>query len=234
MLEVSDLHVSYGSMKALHGVSFNVKEGSVVTLIGANGAGMTTTLNTIAGLLRQKEGKIVFNGEDISSMPPRQRVQRGLVLCPEGRQIFPRMTVEGNLELGAFIQKDQKAIEKNYELVYDMFPILKDRAKQVAGTLSGGEQQMLAIGRSLMASPKLLMLDEPSLGLAPIFVEQIFKMIVEIKNLGTTILLVEQNALSALKIADAGYVMEVGNITLSGSGEELSNNEMVKTSYLGA
>ncbi len=234
MLEVSDLHVSYGSIKALHGVSFNVKEGSVVTLIGANGAGKTTTLNTIAGLLRQKEGRIVFNGEDISSMPPRQRVQRGLVLCPEGRQIFPRMTVEGNLELGAFIQKDQKAIEKNYELVYDMFPILKDRAKQVAGTLSGGEQQMLAIGRSLMASPKLLMLDEPSLGLAPIFVEQIFKMIVEIKNLGTTILLVEQNALSALKIADAGYVMEVGNITLSGSGEELSNNEMVKTSYLGA
>ncbi len=234
MLEVSDLHVSYGSIKALHGVSFNVKEGSVVTLIGANGAGKTTTLNTIAGLLRQKEGKIVFNGEDISSMPPRQRVQRGLVLCPEGRQIFPRMTVEGNLELGAFIQKDQKVIEKNYELVYDMFPILKDRAKQVAGTLSGGEQQMLAIGRSLMASPKLLMLDEPSLGLAPIFVEQIFKMIVEIKNLGTTILLVEQNALSALKIADAGYVMEVGNITLSGSGEELSNNEMVKTSYLGA
>lgn len=233
MLKIDNLIVSYGSIKALHRISFEVKQGEIVTLIGSNGAGKSTTLNTIAGVVTQKSGTITFKEEDISHMPARQRVKAGIVLCPEGRQVFPHMTVEGNLEMGAFVEKDKQKILDQFAFSYELFPILAERKNQVAGTLSGGEQQMLSIARALMSSPKMLMLDEPSLGLAPVLVEQIFELIQKINKTGTTILLVEQNALAALQIADRGYVLETGNVVLSGKGSDLMLNNSVIESYLG-
>lgn len=232
MLKVEGLNVYYGAIHALHDVSFEVKKGEIVTLIGANGAGKTTTLNTIAGLLHPKSGSVSFMGENLASVSPHSIVSRGLALVPEGRRIFLQMTVEENLEMGAYTQK-KEAVKPLLEQVYEQFPRLKERRRQIGGTLSGGEQQMLAMGRALMSSPKLLMLDEPSMGLAPILVEQIFEIIRTLHRNGTTILLVEQNAQMALSIADRGYVLETGKITLSGTGVELANSENVKKAYLG-
>ncbi len=233
LLEVNNLHTSYGNIKALRGVSFHVEEKEILSFIGANGAGKSTLMNTLAGVLKPKEGSIVFNGEDITRLSPRDRVQRGFILCPEGRQIFPKFTVQENLLMGAYTVKDKTKIQENYEKVFELFPQIKDRQKQMAGTLSGGEQQMLAISRALMGDPHILLLDEPSLGLSPILVEQIFSLIQEINRQGTTILLVEQNAMAALEISNRAYVLETGEITLEGKGEELLNNEMVIKSYLG-
>ena len=232
ILNVNDIAVYYGSIRAIKGVSFTVNAGEVVTLIGANGAGKTTTLNTIAGLLHPKSGSVSFMGENLASVSPHSIVSRGLALVPEGRRIFLQMTVEENLEMGAYTQK-KEAVKPLLEQVYEQFPRLKERRRQIGGTLSGGEQQMLAMGRALMSSPKLLMLDEPSMGLAPILVEQIFEIIRTLHRNGTTILLVEQNAQMALSIADRGYVLETGKITLSGTGVELANSENVKKAYLG-
>ena len=232
ILNVNDIAVYYGSIRAIKGISFTVNAGEVVTLIGANGAGKTTTLNTIAGLLHPKSGSVSFMGENLASVSPHSIVSRGLALVPEGRRIFLQMTVEENLEMGAYTQK-KEAVKPLLEQVYEQFPRLKERRRQIGGTLSGGEQQMLAMGRALMSSPKLLMLDEPSMGLAPILVEQIFDIIRELHRNGTTILLVEQNAQMALSIADRGYVLETGKITLSGTGVELANSENVKKAYLG-
>ena len=231
LLNVNDIQVYYGAIHAIKGVSFQVNEGEIVTLIGANGAGKTTTLNTIAGLLHPKSGSVEFNGEDLSGTPGHKIVSKGLALVPEGRRIFLQMTVQENLDMGAYASKGD--VNANMERVFAHFPRLKERRRQIAGTLSGGEQQMLAMGRALMSTPKLLMLDEPSMGLAPILVEQIFEIIQELHKAGTTILLVEQNAQAALSVADRGYVLETGKIVTSGPGAELLKNEAVKKAYLG-
>ncbi len=231
VLKVDDINVYYGSIHDIKGVSFEVGQGEVVTLIGANGAGKSTTLNTIAGLLRSKTGSVTFMGEDMGKVPPHKVVSKGLALVPEGRRIFLQMTTQENLEMGAFTRKGVDAAD--LEQVFAQFPRLKERRKQVAGTLSGGEQQMLAMGRALMSHPKLLMLDEPSMGLAPILVEQIFEIIQGLHKAGTTILLVEQNAQAALSVADRGYVLETGKIVTSGSGQELLDSPAIKKAYLG-
>ena len=232
LLEVKDIHVYYGSIHAVKGVSFEVNQGEIVTLIGANGAGKSTVLNTVSGLLHPRSGSIVFDGKDLKGVAPHKSVQHGLAQCPEGRRIFLQMTVEENLEMGAFTQPSADTAQ-GIEDVYQRFPRLQERRSQVAGTLSGGEQQMLAIGRALMSKPKLLMLDEPSMGLAPILVEQIFDIIKELHAAGTTILLVEQNAQAALSVADRAYVLETGAISLSGTGKELMASDRVRKAYLG-
>ena len=232
MAVMLDVHVYYGAIHAVKDVSFHVDEGEIVTLIGANGAGKTTTLQTVSGLLHSRTGSITFMGKPIQAVPADKLVAHGLAQVPEGRRVFQQMTVEENLEMGAFTQPGS-TIAPNLEKVYDNFPRLKERRKQVAGTLSGGEQQMLAMGRALMSNPKLLMLDEPSMGLAPILVEQIFDIIRRLHQKGTTILLVEQNARMALSVADRGYVLETGRVTLTGQGRELLADEAVKKAYLG-
>ena len=232
LLEVRDIQVYYGAIHAIKGVSFEVNEGEIVTLIGANGAGKTTTLDTIAGLLRSRGGDIVFHGESIAHKAPHLIVKDGLALVPEGRRVFTQMTVEENLEMGAFTRA-KATVEPGLEKVYELFPRLKERRRQVAGTLSGGEQQMLAMGRALMSAPKLMMLDEPSMGLAPILVEQVFEIIQTLHKAGTTILLVEQNAQMALSIADRAYVLENGKVSISGTGRELAQSEQVQKAYLG-
>jgi branched-chain amino acid transport system ATP-binding protein len=233
MLEVENLNVYYGAIHALKGISFHLEKGEIVALIGGNGAGKSTTLNTISGLLRPKVGNIAFQGEDITVVPPQNIVRRGVIHVPEGRHIFPKLTVQENLEMGAYIFNDKEQIEKDMESVMERFPRLRERRKQLGGTLSGGEQQMLAIGRGLMSRPSLLLLDEPSMGLSPILVEQIFEIIREINAQGTSILLVEQNAQMALSIADRGYVLETGRITLEGDAQELLENPLVIEAYLG-
>ena len=232
ILKVEDINVYYGSIHAIKGISFQVEEGEVVTLIGANGAGKSTTLNTISGLLRSKTGSITFLDHDLGRTPPHKIVSQGLALVPEGRRIFLQMSVQENLEMGAFTQKGGD-IKTDLEKVYALFPRLKERLKQTAGTLSGGEQQMLAMGRALMSHPKLLMLDEPSMGLAPILVEQIFEIIENLHKAGTTILLVEQNAQAALSVADRGYVLETGKIVTTGTGAQLLESPEIKKAYLG-
>ena len=232
LLQVENLNVYYGSIHAIKGISFHVNEGEIVTLIGANGAGKSTTLNTIAGLLKPKSGTVTFDGKMISGFPANRIVPLGMALCPEGRRIFQQMTVRENLEMGAY-SRPRGEIEDSIEEMFQRFPRLKERRRQIAGTLSGGEQQMLAMSRALMSKPKVLMLDEPSMGLAPILVDQIFQIIQEFHASGTTILLVEQNARKALQIANRAYVLETGAITLSGTGAELANSPDVKKAYLG-
>ena len=232
MLKAEDLNVYYGPIHAVKGVSFEVNEGEVVTLIGANGAGKSTTLKTVSGLMHSRGGKIEFMGKSIATVPAHKIVQLGIAHVPEGRRIFTLMTVEENLDMGAFTANTAD-VEADKERVFELFPRLKERRKQIAGTLSGGEQQMLAMGRALMSKPKLMMLDEPSMGLAPILVEQVFDIIAQLHEAGTTILLVEQNAEMALSIADRAYVMETGRITLSGTGKELAASEEVQKAYLG-
>ena len=232
MLSVRDLHVSYGAIKAVRGISFDIKQGEIVTLIGANGAGKSTTLNTVAGLIRPDSGSIEFKGQSIVGVKSHKVVERGMALCPEGRRVFSQMSVSENLDMGGYTRSDAENRE-TLQRVYVRFPRLKERMGQMAGTLSGGEQQMLAMGRALMSKPDLLMLDEPSMGLAPILIEQIFQIIEDLHKAGTTILLVEQNAQMALSIATRGYVMETGNITLSGTGQELLHNDDVRRAYLG-
>ncbi len=232
--EVRDLHVYYGAIHALKGISLRVEEGEIVTLIGANGAGKTTTLRAISGLVRPRSGQILFEGEDLLRYKPHEIVtQKRVIHVPEGRRVFARMTVEENLYMGAFTRTDRDKVEEDLERVYQLFPRLKERRRQLAGTLSGGEQQMLAIGRGLMAAPRLLLMDEPSMGLAPILVESIFETIQEINKQGTTILLVEQNAHMALQIAHRGYVLRTGEIVLHDTAENLRANEMVQKTYLG-
>ena len=231
ILSIKDLKVNYGGIEAVKGISFDVPEGSIVTLIGANGAGKSSTLRTVAGLVKPKSGNILFKGEDITSKSSIDIVKRGITLVPEGRRIFPDLTVLENLKIGAYLRKDD--LKEDIEWVYSLFPRLKEREWQAGGTLSGGEQQMLAVGRALMSRPKLMMMDEPSLGLAPIVVRDIFKIIREINKKGVTILLIEQNANMALQTADYGYVLETGRISLSGTGAELLANEDVKKAYLG-
>ena len=232
LLQVDNLNVYYGSIHAIKGISFQVNEGEIVTLIGANGAGKSTTLNTIAGLLKPKSGSVTFDGKLISGMTANRIVPLGMALCPEGRRIFQHMTVRENLEMGGY-SRPKNEIDDSIEQVFQRFPRLKERRRQIAGTLSGGEQQMLAISRALMSKPKLMMLDEPSMGLAPILVDQIFDIIKELHKAGTTILLVEQNARKALQVADRAYVLETGSITLSGTGAELASSDAVKKAYLG-
>ena len=231
ILEVKDLNVSYGGIKAVKDISFAVPKGEVVTLIGANGAGKSSTLRSIVGLVKPESGSILLKGEELAGMPTEQIVTKGITLVPEGRRVFPDMTVAENLKIGAYMRKD--SLDEDMNWVYDLFPRLKERSGQLAGTLSGGEQQMLAIGRALMSRPEIIMMDEPSLGLAPIIVKGVFDIIREINKQGVTILLVEQNANMALKAANLGYVMETGRITLSGTGAELLENEAVKAAYLG-
>ena len=233
LLSVNDIHVSYGAIAAVKGLSLEVREGEIVTLIGSNGAGKSTTLRTISGLLSPKSGSITFGGEDITGMPGHEVVAKGICQSPEGRRIFPRMTVEENLDLGAFLRKDNAAIKADREMVLDLFPRLKERISQKAGTMSGGEQQMLAVGRALMGKPKLLILDEPSMGLAPVLVDLIFETIAKIRDNGTTVLLVEQNALAALRIADHAYVLESGHLSLEGDAKELATDQRVINAYLG-
>lgn len=233
MLNVKDINVYYGAIHALKGVTLDVNQGEIVTLIGANGAGKSTILKTLSGILKPKTGDIQFLGKSISGMAAQSIVKEGISHCPEGRRVFANMSVEENLELGAFLRKD-KEIKSDLEKIYDRFPRLLERRKQLSGTLSGGEQQMLAMGRALMARPKLLLLDEPSMGLAPLLVKDIFRIIVEINQSGTTVLLVEQNAHQALKIAHRAYVIETGKIVLSGSADELTNSDEIKKAYLGA
>lgn len=232
MLKVEDIHVFYGNIHAIKGISFEVNEGEIVTLIGANGAGKSTTLNTVAGLLKPASGSVFFEEKSLLGIPAHKIVNQGMALCPEGRRIFLQLSVQENLEMGAYTCPSSK-IPELIASVYDRFPRLKERYKQVAGTLSGGEQQMLAMGRALMSEPRLLMLDEPSMGLAPILVEKIFQIIEELNKAGTTILLVEQNAQMALSIADRSYVLETGRIVTSGTGEELLHNDAVQRAYLG-
>lgn len=231
ILEINELNVSYGGIKAVKDISFYVEAGEIVTLIGANGAGKSSTLRSIVGLVKPESGNIVFNEKEISSIPTDQIVAQGITLVPEGRRVFADLTVLENLKIGAYMRKD--SLDEDIKWVYDLFPRLKERSWQLAGTLSGGEQQMLAIGRALMSRPKLIMMDEPSLGLAPIIVQGVFEIIKEINKQGVTILLVEQNANMALKAAHRAYVMETGRITLSGTGKELAENEEVKAAYLG-
>ncbi|HHU13037.1 MAG TPA: ABC transporter ATP-binding protein [Clostridiaceae bacterium] len=233
LLEIRDLKVNYGGIEALKGIDFAVEEGEIVTLIGANGAGKSTTLKSISGLVKASGGEIWYDGEKISGIDPQKVVAKGISLVPEGRRVFPNLTVRENLRIGAYLSKDSSAVEADFEKVYALFPRLKERHWQSAGTLSGGEQQMLAVGRGLMARPKILMMDEPSLGLAPLLVKDIFRTIKEINETGVTILLIEQNANAALKIAHRGYVMVTGNITLSGSGSDLLNDASVREAYLG-
>ena len=232
MLKVDDLQVYYGSIHAVKGISFEVNEGEIVTLIGANGAGKSTTLNTVAGLLKPRAGSIEFEGESLVGVPAHKMVPKGIALCPEGRRVFTEMSVKENLEMGAFTRNDAEAKESR-KMVYDRFPRLRERKGQSAGTLSGGEQQMLAMGRALMSKPKLLMLDEPSMGLAPILVEEIFAIIKQLNENGTTILLVEQNASMALSIANRGYVLETGRIVKTGTGQDLLHDDDVRKAYLG-
>ena len=232
LLTVDNIHVYYGSIHAVKGVSFEVNEGEVVTLIGANGAGKSTVLNTVSGLLHPRTGSVIFEGKEMKGIASNKVVEHGLVQCPEGRRIFLQMTVEENLEMGAYTQPNSTIVPGIAD-VYKRFPRLEERRKQIAGTLSGGEQQMLAMGRALMSRPKLLMLDEPSMGLAPILVEQIFDIIRELHDAGTTILLVEQNAAAALSVADRGYVMETGRVVTSGTGAELLESAAIKKAYLG-
>lgn len=233
LLEVKDLSVSYGAIRALHGISFHVDEGEIVTLIGANGAGKSTTLRTISGLLPVDEGEIIYDGESIVGAEASRIVRNGVVHVPEGRRIFAPLTVRENLEMGAFTRRDKAEIEASMERVFRLFPRLKERLEQTGGTLSGGEQQMLAVGRALMARPRLLLMDEPSMGLAPILVEEIFDIIREINREGVTILLVEQNAHMALSVANRGYVLETGVVELEGSAQELAENPRVRAAYLG-
>ena len=232
MLKIDNLKVNYGGIEAVKGISFEVPEGEIVTLIGANGAGKSTTLRTIAGLVKPSGGKIFLKDEDITGLAPDKIVSKGITLVPEGRRVFPDLTVLENLKIGAYLRKD--SIEDDLKWVYELFPRLKERSWQLAGTLSGGEQQMLAVGRALMSRPKIMMMDEPSLGLAPIIVREIFDIIKTINKQGVTILLVEQNANMALKTADHGYVLETGSVKLSGTGHELYTNEEVKKAYLGS
>ncbi|MGV9310827.1 ABC transporter ATP-binding protein [Streptomyces sp. NPDC003691] len=233
LLEVEDLRVAYGKIEAVKGISFSVEAGQVVTLIGTNGAGKTTTLRTLSGLLKPAGGRIVFDGKPLDGIPAHKIVALGLAHSPEGRHIFPRLSIVENLQLGAFLRSDKAGIAQDIERAYELFPILRERSKQAAGTLSGGEQQMLAMGRALMSRPKLLMLDEPSMGLSPIMMQKIMATITELREQGTTILLVEQNAQAALSLADRGHVMEVGKVVLSGSGEQLLHDESVRKAYLG-
>jgi branched-chain amino acid transport system ATP-binding protein len=233
MLEVNDVHAYYGNIHALKGVSLKVEEGEIVTLIGANGAGKSTTLNTICGLLAPQSGTIRLEGQDIHGLPPHKVVGRGISQAPEGRRIFGRLTVQENLEMGAFLRDDTEDIRQDMQRVFALFPRLDERRKQLGGTLSGGEQQMLAIGRAMMAHPRVLLLDEPSMGLAPLLVEEIFRVVHQLNDEGTTVLLVEQNALMALSVAGRGYVLETGQVVLEGSAEELRNNPQVQEAYLG-
>jgi branched-chain amino acid transport system ATP-binding protein len=232
MLEISDIHTFYGNIEALKGISIEVEEGEIVTLIGSNGAGKSTTLRSISGLSPPREGSIKFEGRELGETPPQEIVRLGISQAPEGRRVFPRMTVKENLELGAYMRND--SIDADMDRVYDLFPRLKEREKQKAGTMSGGEQQMLAIGRALMAQPRLLLLDEPGMGLAPILVERIYETIEEINDQGTTILLVEQNANSALDVSDRGYVLETGTVALTDKSSKLKENPDVQKAYLGA
>lgn len=233
MLEVKNLSVHYGMIQAVRNVDFKVNEGEIVSLIGANGAGKSTILKTLSGLIHPSEGEIVYLGENIASTSAKKIVEKGLVQVPEGRHVFPGLTVKENLELGAFLRKDKEEIQKDMEAVFERFPILKERKDQDAQTLSGGEQQMLAMGRALMSRPKLLLLDEPSMGLAPIFIREIFKIIQEIQKTGTTVLLIEQNAKMALSISNRAYVLETGSIVLSGTGQELLESDEIQKAYLG-
>jgi branched-chain amino acid transport system ATP-binding protein len=233
ILELKDVHTYYGSIEALKGITFDVREGEIVTLIGSNGAGKSTTLRSINGLNHPRRGSIRFEGRDITNASPHSVVKMGIAQSPEGRRLFPRMSVHENLEMGAFQREDRKSIRSDMDRVFELFPRLQERRTQKAGTLSGGEQQMCAIGRALMARPKQLMLDEPSMGLAPIFVERIFETIVEVNKQGTTILLVEQNALMALDVAKRGYVLETGTIALADDAKSLRQNEQVRKTYLG-
>lgn len=232
-LEIKDLHVSYGGIRALKGVDLTVEEGQIVTLIGANGAGKSTTLRAISGLQRPQSGSILYGGEKLVGLPAKEIVRRGIIHVPEGRRVFPDMTVAENLKIGAFLRTDKGGIADDMDYVHSLFPRLKERSWQLAGTLSGGEQQMLAVGRALMSRPKVLMMDEPSLGLAPLIVKDIFSIIRRVNADGITVLLIEQNANAALRVADYGYVLETGTIALTGTGEELLRNESVREAYLG-
>ena len=233
ILHVENLNVYYGAIHAVKGISFDVEEGEVVTLIGANGAGKSTTLNTVAGLLKPREGVVEFEGKSLLGIAPHTIVGKGIALCPEGRRVFLQMSVREHLEMGAFTRTDSAEVAQSLEDVFKRFPRLKERENQVAGTLSGGEQQMLAMGRALMSKPRLLMLDEPSMGLAPILVQEIFDIIEQLHSAGTTVLLVEQNARMALKVADRAYVLETGKVSMSGKASELASDERVKQAYLG-
>ena len=232
-LEIRDLHVSYGGIRALKGISLTVEEGQIVTLIGANGAGKSTTLRAISGLERPSSGSILYGGEELIGKPAKEIVRRGIIHVPEGRRVFPDMTVAENLKIGAFLRRDSAGIASDMEYVYSLFPRLKERSWQLAGTLSGGEQQMLAVGRALMSKPKVLMMDEPSLGLAPLVVKDIFSIIRRVNEDGITVLLIEQNANAALRVAHYGYVLETGTIALTGTGSELLRDESVREAYLG-
>ena len=233
MFKIINLHVNYGGIKALKGINIDIPEGKIITLIGGNGAGKSTTLRTSMGLVKPASGAITYKGEDITNQKTQDIAAKGIVLVPEGRKVFANLTLNENLILGAYARKDKIEVEKDKEKVFSLFPRLKERLKQKAGTLSGGEQQMLAVGRALMTKPKLLMMDEPSLGLAPLIVKDIFNIIKDINKSGVTVLLIEQNAKAALEIADYGYVMETGNIVMEGPGKELLDNENVKKAYLG-
>ncbi|AXE25947.1 ABC transporter ATP-binding protein [Streptomyces globosus] len=233
LMEVNDLKVAYGKIEAVKGISFTVETGQIVCLVGTNGAGKTTTLRTLSGLIKPRGGTITFDGQPLGTVPAHKIVSLGLAHSPEGRHIFPRLTIAENLQLGAFLRNDKEGIEKDIQRAYELFPILGERRKQAAGTLSGGEQQMLAMGRALMSRPKLLMLDEPSMGLSPLMMHKIMSTIAELKAQGMTILLVEQNAQAALSLADQAHVMEIGKIVLSGTGQELLHNEDVRKAYLG-
>ena len=233
MLKINDLHVSYGGIQALRGINLEVPDGKIVTLIGANGAGKSTTLRTISGLVKAESGSILYDGAELLGQPIYKILELGIAMVPEGRRILTNLTVLENLKIGAYLRKDKAGIEKDLQWVYSLFPRLQERSWQLGGTLSGGEQQMLAVGRALMSRPKLMMMDEPSLGLAPLVVRDIFEIIKEINRQGVTVLLIEQNANMALKTADYGYVLETGQITLTGTGRELLSNEAVKKAYLG-
>jgi branched-chain amino acid transport system ATP-binding protein len=233
MLKIENLEVRYGGIHAVRGLSMEVPDGKIVTLIGANGAGKSSTLRSISGLVKTKTGKILWNDKDITHLPPEAILESGIALCPEGRRIFPQLTVLENLKIGGYTRKDKKSVEESVEKSFELFPRLKERSWQPGGTLSGGEQQMLALARALMSDPKLIMMDEPSLGLAPLLVEEVFNIIREINKAGKTVLLVEQNAFGALNVADYAYVLEVGSISLQGTGQELLNDKRVIDAYLG-
>jgi branched-chain amino acid transport system ATP-binding protein len=233
MLEVNNLHVHYGVIEAIKGISFEVNKGEVIALIGANGAGKTTTLHTVSGLLKPSEGTVIFEGKDITKIPGHKIVSLGMAHVPEGRRVFAQLSVYENLLMGAYTRKDKEEIQNSLQMVYDRFPRLEERKNQMAGTLSGGEQQMLAMGRALMSNPGIILMDEPSMGLSPIFVNEIFDIIQKVSEAGTTVLLVEQNAKKALSIADRAYVLETGRIVLEGKAEELMNDDSIKKAYLG-